>query len=111
MSWPSARNVLVPAGEAVTFGEIDGAAVEDTGALGDPADVGDPADDPADVGEPAGVLAVPATGELVDELQADTSNAAPASTAPAATCRALREFAVKMDSHPLTSIAALRARS
>ena len=88
---------MVPVGEAVTLGETDEAAVADAGALGDPDDVGEP----ADVGDPAGVLAVLAAVELLDELQADTSKAALASTAAAVTCRALREFAVNMDSPPL----------
>jgi hypothetical protein len=98
MSWPGARKVLVPVGAAVALGAGDGAAaVADTGALGDPADAGEA----ADVGDPAGVLAALAAGELLDELQADISKAAPASKAAAVTRRALREFAVNMDSPSL----------
>jgi hypothetical protein len=99
MSWPGARKVLAPVGAVVTLGETDeAAAVADTGALGDPADAGDP----ADVGDPAGVRAELAAVELLDELQADTSKAVHASTAPAVTCRALPEFAVNMKFPPLS---------
>jgi hypothetical protein len=93
MSWPSARKVLVPDGAAVPLGETDGAAVADTGALGEGAEVGDPAKvgDPTATGDPADVLAALAAGELADELHADTSKAKPASAAPAATCRAVRD--------------------
>ncbi|HEX2818741.1 MAG TPA: hypothetical protein VHO07_01005 [Streptosporangiaceae bacterium] len=77
MSWDAARKVLVPDGEAVTLGETDGAAADETGALGDPAAVGDP----TAAGDPAGVLAVLAAVELAAELQAVTSKAAPASAA------------------------------
>jgi len=98
MSWPGARKVLVPIAVAVTLGDGDGAAtVADTGALGDPADAGEP----AGVGDPAGVLAAFAAGELLGELQADISKAAPANKAAAVTRRALREFAVNMDSPSL----------
>jgi hypothetical protein len=106
MSWPAARNVLVPVAEAVTFGEADGVTGAEAGALGDPAALGDPVapGDPVAVGEPAGVLVVLATVELLDEPQAVISSAAKASAAPAATCRALGEFVVPMDSHPLTQL-------
>ena len=101
MSWLGARKVLVPDGEAVTLGAPDEAAADEAGALGDPAGVGDP----ADVGDPAGVLAAPAAADVVDELQAVTSKATQASpaqksTAPAATCRYLRDFVININSHP-----------
>ena len=104
MSWPCARNVLVADGEAVPLGEADGAAAVGAGALGEPAT----ADEAADVGDPAGVLAVLAAGELLDELHADTSTAVPTSMAPATTRRALREFAVNMKFPPLLASIAAR---
>jgi len=110
MSWPSARNVLVPVSEAVALGDADGAAAGDeAGAPGDPVAV----DDPVAVSDPAGVLVALETVELPDEPQAVTSNAAQASAAPPATCRALGKYVVPMDSHPLTQLqlAALRAMS
>jgi hypothetical protein len=93
MSWPGARKVLVPDSAAVPLGETDGAAVAAGGALGETAAVGAPAKvgDATGAGDPAAVLAALAAGELADELHADTSKAKPASAAPAATCRAVRE--------------------
>lgn len=87
-SWPVARNVLAAVCAVVTLGEADGvAAVADVagadeaealeaGTLGEPAGV-------ADAGVLAGLEA--AVGELEDELQAVTSNAAPATAAAAVT--------------------------
>lgn len=99
MSWPGARKVLVPVAVAVALGAGDGAAaVAGTGALGEPADAGEP----AGVGDPAGVLAALAAGELLDELQAGTSKAAPASKAAAVTRRAPGEFAINMIPHSST---------
>ena len=99
VSWLGARKVLVPDGEAVALGVTDAAAV---GALGDPAAVGDP----TGTGDPA-VLAAVAAVELVDEPQAVTSKARQPSpgpvhenTAPAATCRALRNVVSNIDSCP-----------
>jgi hypothetical protein len=91
ISWPGARNVLAAVCEAVTLGEAaaevapadagavagaDEAGALEAGAPGEPAGVAD-----------AGALAGPeaAVGEVADELQAVTSNAAPASVAAALT--------------------------
>jgi hypothetical protein len=92
MSWPSARKVLVPASEAVTLGEAAGDPGDEAGALGDPAV-------PAERAGTADVLVVLAAedaAELAAELQAVTSNAAPASAAQTATCLALRELELPM---------------
>jgi hypothetical protein len=101
VSWLGAKKVLVPDGEAVTLGVTDGAG--GAGALGDPAALGDP----TGTGDPAGVLAAVAAIELVDEPQAVTSKARQTSpgpvqenTAPAVTCRALRNFVVNIESCP-----------
>lgn len=93
MSWPWARNVLVPDGDAVTLGEAGGLAGAEAGPLGDPAGLA------ADAGALAGALAgfEAATAELLDELQAVTSKAAQASDAQAATFRPPRQFMVFMD--------------
>lgn len=94
MSWPSARKVLVPASGAVTLGATAGDPGDEAGALGDPAEL-------AELAGTVGVLAVPAAedaAELVDELQAVTSNAAQASPTQTATCRALCESEVRMKS-------------
>src|ERR1700689_5194973 len=94
MSWPSARKVLAPDGEAgaEAGGGVD-AGVEtgvdagpEAGALGDPAEVTEGAD--------GGALAA---DELADELQAVTSNAAPASAAAAVSCLPFRAFVVNID--------------
>jgi hypothetical protein len=93
MSWPRARKVVTPVAEAVALGVTDGVdGVDGTAAV---AAVGEA----ADVGELAGVLAELTAVELPDELQAATSTAVPASTAPATTRLALREFAVNMKFH------------
>jgi len=102
MSWPWARNVLVPVAEEVTLGEVDGLAGAEAGPLGDAAELG------AEAGALAGLEA--AAAELLEELQAVTSKAAQASDAQAATCRALRAFMVVMDSHPLTENFPITAR-
>jgi hypothetical protein len=110
MSWPSARKVLAPDGEA---GAEAGGGVEagvdagaEVGALGDPAEVTEVADGgalPADE---------PAADELADELQAVTSNAAPASAAAALSCLPFRAFVVNIDfPAPQSVIAAQRAMS
>src|ERR1700730_3799874 len=65
ISWPWARNVLVPVSEAVTLGDGGGPVGARAGAR-------------------AGLEA--AAAELLDELQAVTSKAAKASDAQAATC-------------------------
>jgi hypothetical protein len=96
ISWPGARNVLAAVCEAVTLGEAaaevapaDAGAVagaDEAGALEAGAlEAGAPGE-PAGVAD-AGALAGPeaAVGEAADELQAVTSNAAPASVAAALT--------------------------
>lgn len=105
---------MVPDGGGVTLGAADEgaageAAVGEAGALGDPAAVGDP----TGTGDPAAVLAARAAVELAGELQAVTSKAAQTSpvqeslvqesTAQAANRRYLRNFAININSHPLTS--------
>lgn len=103
MSWPSARKVLLPVPAVTLLG--DGAAVAED-AVEDGADAGALAApegrDDIGTGEPAGALAVVATGELAEELQAGTTKATPASTTPALSCRALRELGVDIKFHSLT---------
>jgi hypothetical protein len=106
MSWPSARKVFAPDGEAgaeagVEAGaETGGDAGAEATALGDPAEVTEVAD--------GGALAA---DELADELQAVTSNAAPANAAAAVSCLPLRAFVVNIDfPAPQSVIAAQRAR-
>jgi hypothetical protein len=103
ISWPSARKVLAPDGEAgaeaeagVETGAEEGA---EAGALGDPAEVTEVAD--------GGALAA---DELADELQAVTSNAAPANAAAAVSCLPFRAFVVNIVfPAPQSVIAAQRA--
>ncbi len=109
MSWLSAKKVLVPEAEAVTLGETDGAAAGEAGAAGDPPD-------PPEAARAVGVAVLLAGLEAVDaavlaaELHAVTIQALPAIRTPAATCRALREFAIDINfPTPLTSLAAPRA--
>jgi len=97
MSWPWARNVLVPASEAVTPGEAGGLAGAEARPLGDAAELGAEAELDAAAGALAGLEA--AAG-LLDELQAVTSKAKPASAAQAATGRALRAFVINMKFPP-----------
>ncbi len=100
MSWPAARNVLVGEAEAVPVGETDGAAADeaeagDAGAEGEPAELA------------AALLAgleAGAAAELVAELQALSSRATPASSAPAAIGLPLRAFVVNINSRPLGSL-------
>ena len=96
ISWPWARNVLVPVSEAVTLGEAGRLVGVKAGPLGDAAEP------EAEAGAEAGALAglEAAAAALLDELQLVTSKAAHASDAQAATCRVLRTFVVNMDSHP-----------
>ena len=94
MSWPAARNVLVPAAEAVTAGETDGAAAGEAGT----------ADDPAELAGAAALLArleAGAAAELAAELQAVSSTAVPASSAAAAIGLPLRAFVVTINSPPV----------
>jgi hypothetical protein len=97
MSWPAARNVLAPEAEAVTLGETEGAAADEAGAAGDPPD----AARAVGVAVLLAGLEAPDAAVLVPEWHAVTSKAVPASRAPAATSRALREFAVNINSPPL----------
>ena len=91
MSWPAARNVLVGEAEAVTAGETGGAAADE-------AEAGDAGAE----GEPA--VAAALLAELVAELQAVSSRATPASSAPAAIGLPLRAFVVNINSRPLGSL-------
>ncbi len=105
MSWPAARNALVGEAEAVTVGETDGAAAGeaeagDAGAEGEPAELAELAVATA----PLAGLEAGAAAELVAELQAVSSKAAPASSAPAAIGLALRAFVVNINSRPLGSL-------
>ena len=96
MSWPAARNVLVPAAEAVTVGETDGAAAGEAGAAGDPAEL-------AELAGAAALLAgleAGAAAELAAELQAVSSKAVPVSSAPAVIGLPLRAFVVNINSQP-----------
>jgi hypothetical protein len=93
--------VPAPATEVVTLGEIGGLAGAEAGPLGD----AEPADD-VELGDAARALAglEAAASELLDELQAVTSKAAQASAAHPPACRALRAYAVNMDSTPVSQI-------
>ena len=102
MSWPAARNVLVPAAEAVTPGETDGAGAGEAGTAGDPADLAEL----AELAELAGAAALlagleaGAAAELAAELQAVSSKAVPVSSAPAVIGLPLRAFVVNINSQP-----------
>jgi hypothetical protein len=87
--------VLVAVPVAATLGEAAGLAGAEAGPLGD----AEPADE-AELADVAGALAgfEPGAAELLDELQAVTSMAAPASTAQPTACRVLRAFVVNMES-------------
>ena len=106
MSWPAARNALVGEAEAVTVGETDGAAAGEAEA-GDAGAEGEPAVAAALL---AG-LEAGAAAELVAELQAVSSRATPASSAPAAIGLPLRAFVVNINSPPFRFLTTRRAAS
>ena len=92
ISWPWARNVLVPVSEAVTLGEAGRLVGVKAGPLAEEGELG--------VAGALAALEAEAAAELLEELQAVTSKAAQASVAQPATCRTLRAFVVNMDFHP-----------
>ena len=107
MSWPAARNVLVGEVEAVTVGAADGAA---TGTEGDPAELAELAG-LAGAAAPLAGLEAGAAAELVAELQAVRSKAAPASSAPAASGLPLRPFMVNINFPPFNSLSGSASHS
>jgi hypothetical protein len=106
MSWPEARKVSVPVGEAVTPGDAAVLPGGETGAVGAAAVLAGAAAVLAVlwVLTAAGVLETGGAAELAEEVQAVNSTAIAASDAQAATCRGLGAFVIPMMSNPFNVI-------
>ena len=111
MSWPEARKVSVPVGEAVTPGDAAVLPGGETGAVGAAAVLAGAAAVLAVlwVLTAAGVLETGGAAELAEEVQAVNSTAIAASDAQAATCRGLVLFVVPTMSNPFNMVQRLGA--
>jgi hypothetical protein len=101
MSWPVARKVSAPVGEAVTPGEAAVLPGDEAGTLGVAAELAGAAV-VLEAGDAAGLVASAPCG--VGPLHAVNSKARQASDAQAATCRGLAPFVVLMMSNPFNLV-------